>query len=176
MAVIRHLAAGSDFHPKRTSAGLFTLTVFILSALGCGLNPNYRYVTRDNSTTKLVTESSEVRRLLAEGRTQDEKRELQLREGTHDQQVQHVEDIELHPDLYMVERRKLLSAMGRQPGVLVTGKQYFRVIEQSSVLCANDPITTGAEYVKVQVSTGPAKGIVGWACSADVQPTGDWVL
>jgi hypothetical protein len=75
----------------------------------------------------------------------------------------------------MVERRRLLDAMARQPGVLVAGEQYFRILEQSSVGCADDPITT-SNFLRVRVTTGPSKGLEGWACSRDVQPTGQWVM
>jgi len=75
----------------------------------------------------------------------------------------------------MVERRKLLSEMARQPGVTVTGEQYFRIIEESPAGCADDPVTT-SNYLKVRATTGPSKGSEGWACSRDVQPTGAWVM
>ena len=91
------------------------------------------------------------------------------------QQVQLTIDMRAHPKRYMAERSKLIETMAQQAGILVTGEQYFRILEESPAGCADDPVTT-SNYLRVRVSTGPSKGSEGWACSRDVQPRGQWVM
>ena len=145
----------------------------MLNAAGCRLY--YDCVTRPGSVTKLVADSAEVRHLLAEAANRETETDRLRRELPDQQLIQLTIDMREHPERYMVERRKLLDTMGRQPGVFVTGEQYFRILEQSPAGCADDPVTT-SNYLRVRVTTGPSKGSEGWACSRDVQPTGARVM
>jgi len=122
-----------------------------------------------------VADSPEVRRLLSDAAARDAEADGLRRQLPDEEQIRLHNEMGLHPERYMVERRKLLSEMARQPGVTVTGEQYFRIIEESPAGCADDPVTT-SNYLKVRATTGPSKGSEGWACSRDVQPTGAWVM
>jgi hypothetical protein len=151
-------------------------SVLLLGIAGCrSLNPNYAYVSQRYSEVRLVNDSPEVRRLLDAGAAQDAATRRSFDDLTPDQQLELNKDLHSHPERHMADRRKLVEAMGDQPGFIVTGEQYFRVLEQSPAGCASDPVTT-SNYVRVRVSTGQAKGKEGWACSRDVQPTGATVL
>jgi hypothetical protein len=150
--------------------------VFALSLASCRLfDPAYACITRPGSITKLVADSPEVRRLLTDAATLEAEKLRSRRALPDPEQLQLTIDMRAHPEQYMAERRKLLETMAQQPGVLVTGEQYFRILEQSPAGCADDPVTTSS-YLRVRVSTGPSKGSEGWACSRDVQPRGQWVM
>jgi hypothetical protein len=152
-------------------AGLTLLAVFLLST-ACELLDDC--VTRPGSVTKLVADSPEVRRMLGDAAAQDERFLLARRKLTREQGIQLTGEMLNHPERYMAERDKLLDAMRRQPGVIVTGQQYFRLIEQTQARCGPGPTDT-AIFWKVRVVTGPSKGAEGWACSRDVQPIGWFV-
>jgi hypothetical protein len=123
------------------------------------------------SVTKLVADSPEVRRLLADAENQDDENDSLLRQLPREQGIQRMHDMAAHPERYMAERRKFLDAMLRLPGVVVSGEQYFSIVGQSAARCADDPLSTSF-YLLVRTTTGPAKGSEGWACSRDVQPLG----
>src|SRR5271155_3342160 len=113
-----------------TQAWLMTLPALALA--GCrALGPDYAFVTGE-SAPRLVQDSPEVRRLLEQawrhnlvagkmwvGRTEQEVVELEY-------------DIRTHPEKYMTERRALFADMARQPGVTVTGRQYFLLLRESA--------------------------------------------
>lgn len=145
-----------------------------LLGMACrALDPRYACVTRPGSTTRLVTDSAEVRHLLDDGAKSPETATRLMQERTREEGAALVAEMLEHPERYMRERKALLGAMDRQAGVIVTGQQYFRVLEQSEARCANDPLGT-AEFIRVRVTTGPVKRAEGWACMRDLQPTGDW--
>ena len=76
----------------------------------------------------------------------------------------------------MAERKAFVDDMLSQPGVDVTGRRYFRLLNRSMANCdLNGPISS-AKYVLVRVTDGATKGAEGWACERDVQPTGAWVM
>ena len=87
----------------------------------------------------------------------------------------HREDMRLHPEIYLAQRRKLLDAMATQPGFVVSGKQYFRFLEYSNAPCGDDPASS-FNFTLVRVASGPMKGRVGWVCDRDAQRIGAWVL
>lgn len=152
------------------------MAIPVLALAGCrALDPRYAYVTGE-STPRLVRDSPEVRRLLEQAwRHNLVAGELWV--GRTEQEVVQLEyDINTQRDKYMTERRALFADMARQPGITVTGKQYFRLLRESATVC--DPFGPIASdvYVLVRVTTGPAKGAEGWACNRDVQPVGYWVM
>jgi hypothetical protein len=145
----------------------------MVAAAGCRLY--YDCITRPGSVTKLVADSPEVHHLLAAAADRDAETMRLRRELSAQRQIDLTNDMMLHPKRYMVERRELLNTMARQPGVFVTGEQYFRILEQSPARCADYPNDTST-YLRVRVATGPSRGNEGWACSRDVQPIGAWVM
>jgi hypothetical protein len=122
-----------------------------------------------------VADSPQVRRLLSEAANLEAEKHRSRQALPDPQQVQLTIDMRAHPKRYMAERSKLIETMAQQAGILVTGEQYFRILEESPAGCADDPVTT-SNYLRVRVSTGPSKGSEGWACSRDVQPRGQWVM
>ena len=155
------------------AAAFVMLTLSTLCTLGCQLFPDC--TTQPGSVTKLVTDSADVRRMLATAAERDEKMANSRRRLSQGQRRELFYDMEFHPERYMVERKNLIVAMAAEPGRPVPGKQGFRILEQSPAGCANDPFTT-SNYLRVRVLTGPSKGSEGWACSRDVQPTGWFVM
>ena len=112
--------------------------------------------------------------MLGETAARDERFLLARRKLTREQGFQLTGALLNHPGRYMVERNKLLDAMHRQPGVIVAGQQYFRVLEQTNARCGPGPTDT-ATFWRVRVITGPTKGAEGWACDRDVQRIGWFV-
>jgi hypothetical protein len=144
---------------------------------GCrALDPRYAFVTGEGSTTRLVQDSPKVGRLLEQAWRHNLVAGEMWAGRTEQEVVQLEYDINTHRDKYMTERRTLFAYMARQPGIIVTGKQYFRLLRQSATVCdPYGPIASDV-YVLVRVTTGPAKGAEGWACDRDVQPVGYWVM
>jgi hypothetical protein len=94
---------------------------------------------------------------------------------TKEEQIQLMVEADRHPERYLTDRIRLIDSIGQQPGLLVTGQQYFRLLEQSDVGCDLSLIHS-ANYVRVRVTTGPLKEREGWSCDLDVQPTGAFVM
>lgn len=155
------------------------VSVFLCSAIvsvGCrDWDPRYAYVTERGSSTKLIADSPEVRRRLAQAPSRDVEREQIQKGRAWDEQLQLMEEIRQHPSQYLGARSDLLEWIGRQPGVVVEGEQYFRMLEQSSAGCDLLPIPS-AMFIRVRVTTGPLAGREGWACNLDVKPTGALVM
>ncbi len=155
---------------------ILSVTAVLFGLVACrDLDPNFGCVTRPGSETKLVADSAEVRRLLSEAASREEKTKRLRLQLPEDQFTKLRLDMEVHPERYMSERNALFAAMGRQPSVTVVGQQYFRCLEASPAGCAKDPSTT-SNYMRVRVTTGPSKGAEGWACSRDVQPIGGFLM
>lgn len=163
---------GISKHGSRTRAIGLWCVVTVAIQIGCrALDPDYAYRTRPYSVTRLTLDSPGVRRLLAAAGAREKEENEYWRGQNQEAQLQQIEDMELHPERYMVERSKLLNAMAQQPGFEVTGEQYFREIDQSDAGCAKEPASS-SNYVLVRVTTGPLKGREGWACDADVKRRG----
>ena len=156
---------------------LLLIALPMLTVAGCrALDPDYAFATRADSTTRLVRDSPEVRRLLEQAGSHDLVAGRMWAGRTEQERVQLESDIRSHPDKFMAERRALFDDMAGRPGVTVIGAQYFRLLHESATVC--DPYVPIASdvYVLVRVTTGPAKGAEGWACDRDVQSMGYWVM
>jgi len=151
---------------------LASIVVSAIVAAGCTLfDPDYAYVTREDSTVRLVADSRAVRGLLTEAAMRD----AALNRSQQNASAEERSRLTLEMQQPSAQRRQLISAMAQLGGVVVTGKHYFRELEQSTAGCDIYPISS-ATYVRVRVTTGPSKGSQGWACSRDVQPVGAWVM
>jgi hypothetical protein len=123
-----------------------------------------------NSSITLISDSPEVRHLLAEEDAREEAVSQFWREPhTKEEGRRHVEDMIQHPDAYPPGRTEFLKAMSLMPKVTVPGRSYCDVIEQSKSKCGRLPLET-ASYVLVQITSGPANGSGGWVCRQQVQP------
>lgn len=151
-------------------------TLLAMSFAGCrALDPNYAAVSQPGSVSTLVSDSVQVRQLLADEARRDEQFSTSFLALSTEKRSELMGDMMYHPDPFMTERRRFLSDMARQPGHAVPGQQYFRILEQSKARCANDPIST-VYYNRVRVTTGPFKGTGGWVCDDQVKETGEWVF
>jgi len=146
-----------------------------LGLAGCrALDPNYSAKSQPDSVIRLVFDSVRVRDLVAKAARRDEQFLNYRRALPREESLELTQDMMEHPDRYMVERKKFLADMAREPGALITGEQYFRILEQSEARCARDPHST-LYYFRFRVTTGPSKGLEGRACDDDVKPTGGFL-
>ncbi len=155
--------------------GLFCwlAAVALISSTGCALILPGRF-WRLNGDSKapvtLITDSPEVRRMLAEEDAREEEVDHFRREPhTKEEGFQRLEDMRQHPDQYPPGRTEFLKAMGQMPGISVAGRSYCDLIERSKSTCGRSPIET-ATFVLVRVTTGRSKGKSGWICQGDIQP------
>ena len=151
--------------------------IALLVFTGCrSLDPNYAYRTGENSTTRLILNSEQVQQLLLKAATRDLVAGQVRWERTEQERIQLEFDVEKHPDKYAAEREAVSETLAQQPGVTVIGKQYFRLLRDSVAPCDLSGRISSDTYILVRVTTGPAKGVEGWACSEEVQAIGDGVL
>jgi hypothetical protein len=118
-----------------------------LATFGCGLvglvDPNYAYATQGDlhPTIHLVRDTPEVRALLANAA----------------------------PQKVAPSTAQLRDAMAREPGVVVPGGSYVRLLEFSRAQCED---FNHFNFMKVRVTSGRRKGAEGWACfMTDISPT-----
>jgi hypothetical protein len=118
----------------------------------------------------LITDSPEVRRMLAEEDAREEEVSRFWREPhTREEGIAHIRDMASHPDQYPPGRTEFLKAMSQMSGISVAGTSYCDLVERSKSKCGRLPIET-AVYMLVRVTTGSSKGKQGWICEDAVQP------
>ncbi len=137
------------------------------------MGPNYGYVVQGSppgSTVKLVTDGAEVRTLMGEQErrapSEDSLAEEALQRGGYPTGV----DMRLHPEKYNPGRVQFIDSMKHLPAVAVPAGSYARFLEQSKAKCEVVSYYN-AMYVKVRITTGPKRGVEGWACFGEVSPT-----
>jgi hypothetical protein len=133
-------------------------------------NKNYSNIVRGpkSSTVHVVNDSMEIRHLISEAEALDARWEpLSLSQFVD--RAAH----ERFATEYMPNRRRLLDAMNQAPGFTVVGGSYCRIIEKSGAQCEAEAAFYSTTYVKVRISTGPAKGKEGWVCKGEVPPAAD---
>ena len=156
------------------------VAIFLLPTSGCLLlllNPNRAAMTAARRQVRLVSDSPEVRRLIAEQEA------FQLQEKTEIDRfhadsasleqkwfrdanleaLRQLRELGQHPDRYIPERIAFLDAMARAPGVTVSGESYCRIINRSKAMCDRHP-GPNPTYFKVRISIRPSKGQEGWGC------------
>lgn len=160
---------------KRTKPWLTFLSVAVVLATSTGclvFSDRYwrwRLGGYSNTQIALISDSPDVRRLLAEEDTREEPVIQFWREPhTQEEGKRRVEDMIQHPDQYPLGGPDFLHAMSQMPTVSVPDKSYCDVVERSKSKCGRLPIET-ATYVLVQVTSGKSKGQRGWICESQVQ-------
>jgi hypothetical protein len=109
---------------------------------GCEFHPDrhWRFREDTNANSKLVFDSLELRRLIAE----QESRNQELPEP-------------------IPGRSQFLDAVRRQPGVSVPPGPYARQLERSKASCEPGQSKVG-RLTRIRITTGPLKGMEGWVC------------
>src|SRR5579863_7750782 len=108
----------------------------MLAIVGCrALDPDYAFVTREDSTTRLVQDSPEVRRLLQQAGSGDAEMSERWRKLATEASAKPTREMDLYAEQYVAERKELRDRLERQPGISVTGAQYFRQIGSSTAAC-----------------------------------------
>jgi len=166
----------------RTLSGWLALAA-IVSSTGCALiyrsemflsyRPKGVYQLNGPASARvaLISDSPEVRRLLAEEDSREEAMDRFYREPHAEQEgKQHVLEIMQHPEQYPPGRLDFLKAMSQMPGVTVPGGSYSDLIERSRSTCDPSPVYT-TKYVLVRVTSGPSKGEKGWMCETSAKRT-----
>ncbi len=97
----------------------------------------------------------------------DEAEKLWDKHLNREEAITRVLDAHLNPERYAPGRKEFLSAMSQQPGVMVPEKTYVRVLAGSGAMCNLEPVYTFT-FVKVRITSGPLRGLEGWACQWDV--------
>lgn len=146
--------------------------VALISSTGCAFILPGRFWRLDGDSkapVALVTDSPEVRRLLAkEDAREDEVSRFFREPHTGREGFQRLDDMRQHPDQYPPGRTEFLRAMSQMAGISVPGRSYCDLIERSKSKCGPSPIST-AVFVLVRVTTGRSKGKSGWICQGDMQ-------
>ena len=157
----------------KTLSVFYAILMIVVGFWGCALiNPNRQAWIYDGShhaKVLLISDSSEVRRLLAEEDVREEGVSRFWREKHTNEEIRNrIEDMMKLPEHYPVGRSEFLQAMGRMPGVYVSEKSYCRIIESSKSTCGRIPIET-ATFVMVRITSGPSQGKQGWVCQNSVK-------
>jgi hypothetical protein len=150
----------------------YAILIVFVSSLGCALIYSDRQFRISGSSHShpvfLIPDSSEVRHLLAEEDVREEDVSHFWREKHTKEEVRkRIQDITKNPEQYPVGRSEFLQAMGRIPGVYVSGS-YCRIIERSKSTCGQNSIET-APFVMVRITTGASRGTQGWVCGTGVK-------
>jgi hypothetical protein len=128
-------------------------------------SPSHAYYIRDTGAEPvvLVTDSSEVRRLIA---LEEAHAPEEIKAG--EALLQQYEPLAIverrqHPERYFPEHSRFLDALAHQPSVKAPVGSYARLLEMSHAKCCADPSLSG-EYAKVRLTSGPLRGREGWLC------------
>ncbi len=152
------------------------VAILLLLTSGClFLNPNHAAVTAARRQVRLVSDSPEVRRLIAQQEVFQPKERAEIDRFNEDASRLRQKWIleatpesarqlrELDPERYIPERTAFLDAMAQAPGVTVQGGSYCRIIARSEAMCARYP-GFNSIYFRVRITSGPSKGQEGWGC------------
>jgi hypothetical protein len=142
------LAPGGFSKPKLdvgkyrvVSIGL--LSIMGLSSFSCGLFSINEAITDRSKPIRVVLDTPDVRRQIAERPALGKRGEADSR-----------------------QQAAFVDAMADSEGVEIPPGSYCRVLERSEAICSKDP-NQNPTYVKVLITTGGAKGQVGWGCLGD---------
>jgi hypothetical protein len=139
---------------RRTSLGVTTVAGLVLVILGAmgGVCCDYDHeaISDKSRVIRLVPDTQEVRLLLASGER------LGLANKRNDAKLS--------------EQTAFVDAMTSRATIEIPPGTYFRVLEWSNAVCSTRPQENPA-YIKVLITTGSAKGEIGWACLGDVTLT-----
>ena len=155
------------------------VAILLLPTSGCLLlfNPNRAAITAARQQVRLVADSPEVRRLIAqqEAFSPQEKAEIdrffadtasleqKWFRDANPEALRQLREFGQHPERYIPERAAFLDAMVQAPGVTVPGQSYCRIINRSNAMCDRHP-GHNPTYFKVRITSGPSKGQEGWGC------------
>ena len=87
---------------------------------------------------KVVCDSPEVRRLIAEEEKRQAEAESWFRNKTIDERRAHIHELLLHPGQMLPGHREFLDAMSKAPAVPVPGKARGKVVQVSTARCWPD--------------------------------------
>ncbi len=117
-----------------------------LVLLSC--DADHQAITDKSRTTRLVPDSPEVRSLIADAQrlNRDKKN-----------------------DVESPEQDAFVDAMTSRQTIEVPPGSYLRILQWSTAVCAK--VRYNSVFIKVQVTTGDAKGEIGWGCMLDITLT-----
>jgi hypothetical protein len=133
---------------------------------GCMFNPNRQFWVYGGSPTaqvRLVVDTAEVRRLLANEDAGEEVVDRFWSQHSRIEGQERVKDMAAHPDLYPPGRATFLTAMANASGFYVPGKSFCIIVQSSKSRCGSSPFHT-IFYRLVRITSGPARGKEGWVC------------
>jgi hypothetical protein len=107
--------------------------------------PAHVLVTHQYEPTRFVADTPEVRRLLS-------MEEDVIAKGNYQENLP--------------ERNAIFDRVLIQPTVEFPPHSYARLLERSSAICSKG-LYSNPIFLKVEATTGPAKGKIGWACLGD---------
>lgn len=115
--------------------------------------------------TYAVIDSPEIRKLMTEEEQRQAEADKFWREKhSKEEQIRHVEQLALHPDLMLPGHKEFLGATGKAPHMIVPGKTRARVLEISKARCEPDAFST-IRFVRVMhLGKKPFAGTEVWAC------------
>ena len=141
--------------------------MFCLSSACCGLDPRLSTVA---ARARVTLDSADVRELIVRQGALDQAIAARLRgQPTERARLDMVRDMMAHPERYVGGRQAFFEALGRQPSVAIAAGTYCREIGGSKARCTGDALGSST-YVRLEVVSGPSRGIVGWTCAA-LMPT-----
>jgi hypothetical protein len=159
---------------RRWFALFLLLVITFCAGIMHRLGPDYAYESMSaSSSTRLVPDSPAIDQLLARN---DLIAGQDWPGHTYEERVRGYEDQMRHRDEFKAEHQPLFDAMAIGSGVTVEGRQYFRLLRQSTTSCEPSGSVSSSIYILVRTSTGPSKGKEGWVCTKDVGPSGDLVF
>ena len=167
------------------------MVVLVLLCYGC--NPNHEARTDPFRNVTLVLDSEHVTKLISQQSSFESQDRLEVHDFMSESVstltelerqrksgkiepalLRRLTDEREHPERYIPERIAFLNAIARTPNKTIPPNSYCRILQRSAAICSRIP-QDNPYYVKVRITSGPAKGQEGWGCLGnDIYVTHMW--
>lgn len=160
-------------------AGATGLTVLVLYIF----NPDRQAMTSPDHPVCLVNDSPEVDALIVRQRHMLPQEQKQIDRYLDDSrkirdEIEHEKKSELvtdaqaklkelnsHPERYIGDRIAFVNAMRSASCTMVPANSYGEFLDQREGARCGAGLFQTSDYIKVRITSGPAKGTVGWGCA-----------
>lgn len=142
----------------------FQAAILVALAGSIAGQPPDTFTIRTEYRLRLVSDSPEVRRLIAD----EEKRQIETEvfwgEHSREEQLRHVRYLMEHPQDISPERRQFLDAMAAAPALSVQRKTRAKVLAVSKARCLRDGLSTTTFVRMLLAGKSPPGGAEVWVC------------
>ncbi len=148
----------------------------MMSSSACWLSPDREVVTSRAVPVCLIEDSDAVRRLIEQqdaiaAKDREEVRRFfdelgRLYRRSDPAALAELRELSAHPEKFIPERIVFLNAIHSAKCTEVPESSYGRVLERSEAICSSHP-QENPRLMKIAITTGSSKGVVGWGCLGD---------